>query len=187
MEIGTKSVLFGAHCFLVHPWFVAAAWWKLYGFPWNPRLWFAFFLHDLGYVGSPNMDGPEGEQHTEWAAEIMHILFDQRKSREWYNFCKYHSRFLSKQHNRSPSRLCFADKLGIAYTPFWLYIPMTTLSGEINEYMELAKPKEGNEPKYAAANLDTSSKRKWYKDMQNYAVEYSNAHKDGEEDMWTPK
>jgi hypothetical protein len=36
MKIGTKSVLFGAHCFFLHPWFVAAAWWRLYGFPLGP-------------------------------------------------------------------------------------------------------------------------------------------------------
>ena len=37
MKIGTRSVLFGAHQFATHPWFVAAAWWRLYGFPWDPR------------------------------------------------------------------------------------------------------------------------------------------------------
>ena len=30
MRIGTKSVLFGAHCFLLHPWFVAWGWMDLY-------------------------------------------------------------------------------------------------------------------------------------------------------------
>ena len=57
MTVGTKSVLFGYHAFWLHPFFVAAGWWKLYGTPLDPRLWFAFFLHDVGYVGSPNMDG----------------------------------------------------------------------------------------------------------------------------------
>lgn len=51
MKTGTKSVLFGAHCFFIHPLFVALAWWKLFGFPWDPRLWVAFFVHDLGYWG----------------------------------------------------------------------------------------------------------------------------------------
>ena len=78
MKIGTKSVLFGAHCFFLHPWFVAAAWWKLYGFPWDPRLWVAFFVHDIGYLGKPNMDGPEGERHVEVGARIMSFLFDGR-------------------------------------------------------------------------------------------------------------
>jgi hypothetical protein len=33
MRIGTKGVLAGAHCFFLHPWFVALTWWKLCGFP----------------------------------------------------------------------------------------------------------------------------------------------------------
>ena len=33
MKIGTKSVLAEALCFFLHPWFVALAWRKLYGFP----------------------------------------------------------------------------------------------------------------------------------------------------------
>jgi len=70
MKVGTKSVLFGAHCFFLHPWFVAAAWWKLYGFPFDLRLWVAFFCHDLGYLGKPNMDGPEGETHPESSSGV---------------------------------------------------------------------------------------------------------------------
>ena len=75
MKIGTKSVLFGAHCFFLHPIFVFAAWYRLYGFPFDPRLWFCFFLHDIGYFGKPNMDGPEGETHVEFGANIMGKLF----------------------------------------------------------------------------------------------------------------
>lgn len=82
MKIGTKSVLYGAHCFLLHPFFVAIAWIKLYGFPFDPRIWIAFFVHDLGYLGKPNMDGPEGETHVELGGAIMH-LFDG-----WYKDTK---------------------------------------------------------------------------------------------------
>lgn len=74
LSIGTRSVLFGAHCFLIHPLFVAIAWIKLFGFPFDPRIWLAFFVHDLGYIGKPNMDGPEGETHVELGAKIMHIF-----------------------------------------------------------------------------------------------------------------
>jgi len=28
-----KRLSRGAHCFFLHTWFVALAWWKLYGFP----------------------------------------------------------------------------------------------------------------------------------------------------------
>ncbi|HWY35166.1 MAG TPA: hypothetical protein VNX68_11010, partial [Nitrosopumilaceae archaeon] len=77
MTVGTKSVLFGAHCFFLHPWFVAAAWWKLYGFPWDIRLWIAFFVHDIGYIGKPNMDGEEGERHVLFGADLMYRFFGQ--------------------------------------------------------------------------------------------------------------
>lgn len=82
MTVGTRSVLFGAHQFLIHPLFVAAAWTKLYGFPTDPRLWVAFYVHDLGYLGKPNMDGPEGETHVEFGAKIIHRLFDRGGRRE---------------------------------------------------------------------------------------------------------
>ena len=55
MRVGTKSVMFGVHSIFVHPFFVAWAWARLYGFPWDPRLWLAFLVHDVGYVGKPNM------------------------------------------------------------------------------------------------------------------------------------
>jgi hypothetical protein len=71
MTAGTKSVLFGVHAFWLHPWFVAWAWWKLYGWPHDPRLWAAFFVHDLGYVGKPDMDGPAGKQHVNFGAAWM--------------------------------------------------------------------------------------------------------------------
>lgn len=56
MKVGTKSVLFGVHFFLWHPILVFIGWWKLYSFPCDPRLWVAFIVHDLGYLGKPNMD-----------------------------------------------------------------------------------------------------------------------------------
>jgi hypothetical protein len=47
VKIGTKSVLFGAHQFLLHPMFLALAWWRLYGFPREVWLWIAFFFGRL--------------------------------------------------------------------------------------------------------------------------------------------
>ena len=73
MTVGTKSVLFGAHCFLIHGFFVARGWWTLWGFPWDPRLWTAFFVHDLGYLGCGDMDGSQGEEHVQLGAKIMSL------------------------------------------------------------------------------------------------------------------
>lgn len=102
MKIGTKSVLFGAHCFLWHWFFVAWGWYQLHGFKrveigfvsvpppqafdprpvraslWSIRLWIAFMVHDLGYIGKPNMDGIEGESHPLLGARIMSRLFDRQ-------------------------------------------------------------------------------------------------------------
>lgn len=176
MKVGTKSVLFGAHCWFIHPWFVALAWWKLYGFPWDPRLWVAFFVHDLGYLGKPNMDGGEGEAHVFLGAMIMGNLFGSGKfghenpldswwarlvggwldrtlggpekygEVSWYGFSFYHSRFMAKRYGEKPSRLCMADKLSVALEPWWLYLPRVYLSGELWEYMAMAGGK--NNSKY---------------------------------------
>ncbi len=139
-KVGTRSVLFGAHCFLIHPWFVAAAWTKLYGFPRDPRLWLSFALHDIGYLGKANMDGEEGETHPYVGAGIVSALFDDPEPNRrpsivkraldrafgrgapggmsWFSFNLYHSRFLAKRHGKTRySMLCVADKLSICLTP----------------------------------------------------------------------
>jgi hypothetical protein len=133
MKLGTRSILFGAHCWFIHPWFVAVAWTKLYRFPYDPRLWVAFFVHDLGYIGMPNMDGIEGQRHPELGGQIMSWLF----GKEWGEFTRFHSRYYARLENKPVSPLMAADKLAAFYTPAWLYVPMATLSGEIYEYMNM--------------------------------------------------
>ncbi len=76
LSIGTKSLLYGAHQFALHPFFVACAWRKLYGrWPRDLRIWLAFLVHDLGYWGCPNLDGAEGKLHP-WGAARWLGLFD---------------------------------------------------------------------------------------------------------------
>ena len=215
MRIGTKSVLFGAHCFFLHPWFVAWAWWELYGFPWDPRLWVAFAVHDLGYFGKPNMDGEEGERHPWFGARVCSYLFatsivlPSRFARtigrvldvlfgqdaygtNWYSLLLYHSRFLAKQYGAPPSRFCMADKLAIALTPAWLYLPLVRVTGEIYEYMALAKKRNlvvGDptaQGKYVSMNLGTANQKIWYADVRRYVRRWVEEHKDGREDTWTP-
>lgn len=175
MKVGTKSVLYGAHQFLIHPAFIAYAWWRLYGFPWDPRLWFAFFLHDLGYWGKPNMDGPEGETHPEFAAKIMTKLF----GKEWGDFCLYHSRFYSKRNGVSYSKLCAADKLAVAIEPVWFYLPRAWASGELKEYMYIVKTKHRTEP------LTNESMYKWFKSIKEYLEFWAYEHRNIKEDTLT--
>lgn len=219
MKIGTRSLLFGAHQFLLHPWFVAAAWCRLFGFPWDPRLWVAFFVHDIGYWEMPNMDGAEGEQHPRVGATIMGALFDyqdlyghiiprfQRRwytapigdmcdfiwghcpqDSTWYCFVFYHSRFLSKSYGVTPSRLCVADKLAIAYTPAWLYLPLVKLSGELAEYMETAdKRHAAGERQVGNGPMAGSTPAQWYARVQEHSRAWAREHSDGKPDTWTPK
>ena len=107
MRVGTKSILFGVHSMFLHPLFVAAAWWRLYGFPYDPRLWFAFALHDAGYFGRSSMEGPGGETHVELGAKIMGAIFGAK----WEEFCLRHSRYYARARGLRISKLCVADKL----------------------------------------------------------------------------
>lgn len=132
--VGTRSVLWGAHCWFIHPWFVAAAWNRLYGFPRDYRLWLAFFLHDLGYWGKQAMDSEEGERHVEWAGQIMGKWFGGH----WGSFCLLHSRYYAKKYHLPISRLCVADKISVTLEPRWFYLLRVILSGEVWEYLDYA-------------------------------------------------
>jgi hypothetical protein len=212
MKIGTKSVLFGAHQFLIHPIVLAIAWWQLYRFKrvkigevrvyrelifgmsggnvdlpvyaslLNWRLWLAFFVHDIGYWGMPNMDGPEGEEHPFVGAWILRRVAGREVKLVWYEFVLYHSRFLAKKYNAKPSVLCIADKQALVIEPWWLYLPRVNLSGEIIEYMAIAANREG---KYFGENKQLHSQRAWCLSMKDYVRRWVEEHKDGRVDTWT--
>jgi len=170
LKTGTKSILFGVHQFFIHPLLVAQAWSMLYGFPFDPRLWLCFFVHDLGYFGKPNMDGPEGEKHVLLGANIMRVF-----GKKWHDECLYHSRFYAKQNNAQFSRLCVADKLSIVIIPYWLYLPFAWISGELKEYMVGRASRTSANGKGAVA---------WLKEVQEYVKGWVDVHKDLCPDGW---
>jgi hypothetical protein len=199
MRVGTKSVLFGAHCFFLHPWFVALAWWKLYGFPFDPLLWVVFFVHDIGYLGKPNMDGPEGEEHVLLGARIVQWLFGRWEKRvdwshvgvrrtdgstiwlgPWAQLSLFHSRYYAKKHGMQFSRLCVADKLSFVLTPGWLYLPMVRATGELDEYLRNAQKAESDHWKPTGYDDNV-----WHKALCEYMSGWVEAHKDGARDTWT--
>lgn len=149
-------MLFGVHCFFIHPITVAVAWTRLYSFPLDPRIWLSFLLHDIGYIGCTDMDGPSGRNHPYLGAQIMGFLFGHK----WADFTGYHSRAIARDHNSLPSPLCLADKLAWAIEPYWLYLPRAYLSGEIHEYMSSAK-----------GHFQFTNAREWYTELQAYARE----------------
>jgi len=138
MKIGTKSVLFGVHQFIWHPITVLLAWIDLYGFP-KPWELFCILIHDLGYIGKKEMDGPEGDTHPELGALIAGKIFGERARLE----CLGHSRSYCLEKQLPISRLCWADKWSPMFDPTHFYWFRGTLSGEIGEYRKSFPRAEG--------------------------------------------
>lgn len=182
MKMGTKSLLYGVHQVALHPLFVAIAWRKLYGrWPRDPRVWLAFIVHDWGYWGCPNMDGPEGKAHPYRAAFWFAVLFDRYPRRKttvqysgldvwsrirlgpWGKFCLYHSRSLARRDSKGVSKLCAPDKLGAFLMPRWLYLRLARWTGELDEYMA-----EADTPSGRAAGISTECPEAWYDSVKAY-------------------
>ena len=133
ISIGTRSLLFGVHQFLWHPFTVWLAWKELYGPPsWKEIVCIA--IHDIGYWGKKNMDGGDGLMHPEAGAKLAGQMFGE----EYKQLVLGHSRSYSKIHKSCPSKLCWADKLSIQYEPWWIYLPRAWASGELKEYRAVA-------------------------------------------------
>jgi hypothetical protein len=184
MTVGTRSVLFGAHAFWFHGFFVAAAWWRLYGFPWDVPLWLSFFIHDLGYAGSPNMDGCEGEEHVHLGARIMGLLYGA----SWADFTLRHSRNWCRKHGVTVSRLCYADELAFAMTPRWLYLPMARATGELAEYMEKSRDRQAGAGAFnerERAQIESGDPARWLEGLQSYTKRWVEHHQGGGADKWT--
>jgi hypothetical protein len=154
MKKGSKSLLMGAHAFWVHPALVTVAWVKLYGSMPSLKELFCIFIHDWGYWGCENIDDEKGEEHPEWAAKVASRLFGA----EYGDLARYHSRHYAKRCGAEPSKLCWADKLGVALEPWWFYIPKACITGEIAEYREMSDK--------AGFIKKSESHRVWYKWIQ---------------------
>lgn len=198
MKVGTKSVLIGAHCFIIHWVLTARGWHELYGFKkihigdyhpegsppsfrvpktaslLNWRLWIVFMIHDLGYWGKPNMDGEEGETHPEWACKKLNQWFGE----PWGSFALTHSRFYAKKAGLPVSPLCYADKLVITYENAAFYLWRVRLTGELTEYMKMAAVN-------SAGQVSAESALVWFRGVQDYVTKWVAEHKDGREDTWT--
>lgn len=104
----------------------------------------------------------------------------------WHDFALYHSRFYSKAHGTQPSRLCMADKLAVALEPWWLYLPRVIATGEIREYMSLARDKGSKYGSERRGKRDFATRREWAERMQAYCRDWALEHADGRTDTWTP-
>lgn len=130
MKLGTKSLLFGVHQFLWHPVTVWRAWRELYGVRPSWRECVCIFLHDWGYWGCETMDGFDGARHPRRGARIAGWLFGF----DFYLLVLLHSRTYAAELGKAPSKLCWADKLSMAYEPQWFYLLRARWTGELAEY-----------------------------------------------------
>jgi hypothetical protein len=156
MRMGTKSLLFGSHQFLLHPIMVAIGWRKVYGWwPKGWRTWVAIVTHDWGYWGKANMDGDSGKLHPLWAAARLANWFAPKPTRSeigtevfeiklssnlfWFWFLAAHSRYSARALGWDPSPLMLPDKLATALLPVPVYAALIWLSGEWVEYADYGR------------------------------------------------
>lgn len=143
MKIGTRSLLFGVHQFVLHPLFVLIAWLIVYQS--RPKFYelCAIITHDWGYWGSPDMDGRIGEAHPDRAFKWWRNRFGSFGGKVGAEILG-HSGYYADRINIPVSRLYYADKLAAALYPKLLYLLLANLSGEIREYTRLC----GRDSKY---------------------------------------
>lgn len=145
MRLGTKSLLFGCHQFILHPYFTWRGWVRLYGHHYFRDAWLAFIMHDWGYWGMTSIDDDQ-DDHTirservylsiaRWRYLVLGILVGLDACKE----IKYHSRFFARTTGLPPSRLCWADKVGTGLMPSWLWAILAHWSGEGYIYMDNLK------------------------------------------------
>lgn len=215
MKIGTRSLLFGVHLWFWHPLVVAAAWWKLYGFPRDPRLWVAFLVHDWGYWECPEMDGPRGDLHPHRGAEIMHKLFDGWDEVKTSNFnnslslqiqgwelfgisqdctawlrkrrTKWHDFCLYHSRFLAKQNGAQPSKLCMADKLSLCLEPWWLYLPRAWASRELKGYMRSAEPggKHGHMNLRRVTARQWYASVQKYLRQYVAEHKDGKTDTVT--
>ncbi len=163
MRIGARSLLFGAHQFLLHPYYVSRAWRLLYGRSPDLAAWAAIITHDWGYWGALDMDGETGERHPERMADWWwrRGAFGRRVSR----LIRGHSRFHAVKVGVPLSPLYAADKLSLALMPRRLYLFLAKASGELREYMEQC----GTGGRYEGQ--DNESEALWFLSTQAVCIE----------------
>ena len=136
-------------------------------------------------------------RYVSHAVNVKGRLVKAAYFKEWGRFVLFHSRFLAKFFDKKPSRLCIADKLAIALTPWWLYLPMVIATGEIREYVKLASDRRPDARSGLIATEEAIANtqdfwerwygyRQWYVDLEKYMREWVEEHRDGREDTWTP-
>ena len=172
MNVGTRSLLFGIHQFIWHPIVVWRAWKYLYGRPtWKEIV--CIIIHDWGYWGKPNLDGPEGVTHPQLGMQLA----DKWLGVKYGQLCAGHSRSYVKKMKELGvpgywvSKLCWADKLSFCFEPRWFYIFRAKLSGEWELVMQ-ESIRSG-----FMTDEENVSPNEWYELMYRYCLNQAGLEK----------
>jgi hypothetical protein len=172
MKIGTKSLLFGVHQVFWHPITVGRAWRRIYGRWPTVSEWLCIAVHDLGYWGCADIDGPEGKHHPERGAQMALSLVYWYKRVQgnskldsikagWWAYClvRGHSKSYCELLGCDTSPLYLPDKVSILFDPFWFYLFRAQITGEITEY------KRNSESHFClrAEAIENKSWLRWYR------------------------
>lgn len=211
VSMGTKSVLYGAHQFLIHPALLAVAWLRLYGLravEWwvpgmpimryhflDPRLWVVFCVHDLGYVGKSAMDNEEGEQHPWFGARLVAACFDagavsvytmhDPKGGTVVSLGQWG--LLSLCHSRF-----LAKQYHLPFSPLCVADKMVIVIEPAWLYLprvkatgEIREYMKAVDEKYKLENRRGDTAGAWHADMVEYLKRWIAKHKDGSDDTMT--
>lgn len=152
MTLGTKSLLFGVHQFILHPLLVLIAWVKLYGsFP-NWKELVCIIIHDWGYWGVADVKGERGDRHPEYGAKLAFKWFGFK----YHRFILGHSSFYIARHGVKRSKLLAPDKYWHCMVPLWFYKIMSVPTGEFKYYRGMQHARQ-------VTALEDSDKEWWSK------------------------
>lgn len=139
MKQGTKSFLFGAHQFIVHPLFIIIAWCKYYHH--FPKFWqlVCIFIHDIGLIGNDYLIGDNKRGHWKRGAILAQTLFymlysynhlDESLDLKAFYLVAGHT----DESGYSRSKLFIPDKICYLYIPMWWLHWCTFLEGFNGKY-----------------------------------------------------
>lgn len=159
MKLGTKSLLFGVHQFILHPLLVWFSWILLYKNAPNWKELICIFIHDWGYWNIFFLKDAEGDRHPEVAAKIANKLFGQK----YYFFILGHSTFYNTRYDVKISKLMAPDKYWHCIVPFWFFKMLSIPSGEFKYYRTRKGARQ-------VADLDVSDKI-WWLNLQEISLQ----------------
>lgn len=133
MPLGTKTLLFGVHQALIHPFLVFISWLCLYRHLPTWRECICIFIHDWGYWGMKSLKCSTGDTHPEYGAKLAEKWFGP----QYRDFILGHSSFYVKRNGIQPSKLMAADKYWHCIVPLWFYKLLAVPTGEWKHYREM--------------------------------------------------